>query len=233
MLYYKGRNAYTEEYEHGYTNPFHLDSTLNESVLSELGDIVITADGDMATSAITWETVSPVYSDMYTGAPVITNESNMEGTLYENVSLRKFTVYPFGGFDGWDIYRTSRTNTDDFKATKYKGTIENGNGATFSKVTNTDALSLDSGAITSDYYAYLAGANQFEIPERYVINLFATPGIDYVNNTMLVNDILDMLEEKRGDTFYVVNTPDKPFGATDARDEMYTSMEAAENFNRI
>ena len=229
MLYYKGRNAYTEEYEHGYTNPFHLDSTLNESVLSELGDIVITADGDMATSAITWETVSPVYSDMYTGAPVITNESNMEGTLYENVSLRKFTVYPFGGFDGWDIYRTSRTNTDDFKATKYKGTIENGNGATFSKVTNTDALSLDSGAITSDYYAYLAGANQFEIPERYVINLFATPGIDYVNNTMLVNDILDMLEEKRGDTFYVVNTPDKPFGATDARDEMYTSMEAADN----
>lgn len=229
MLYYKGRNAYTEEYEHGYTNPFHLDSTLNESVLSELGDIVITVDGDMATSAITWETVSPVYSDMYTGAPVITNESNMEGTLYENVSLRKFTVYPFGGFDGWDIYRTSRTNTDDFKATKYKGTIENGNGATFSKVTNTDALSLDSGAITSDYYAYLAGANQFEIPERYVINLFATPGIDYVNNTMLVNDILDMLEEKRGDTFYVVNTPDKPFGATDARDEMYTSMEAADN----
>ena len=38
-----------------------------------------------------------------------------------------------------------------------------------------------------------------------------------------------MLEEKRGDTFYVINTPDKPFGATDARDEMYTSMEAADN----
>ena len=229
MLIYKGRNAYTEEYEHGYTNPFHLDSTLNESVLSELDDIVVTVDGDMATSAITWETVSPVYDDMYTGAPVITNESNMEGTLYEKVSLRKFTVYPFGGFDGWDIYRTSRTNTDDFQATKYKGTIENGNGATFSKVTNTDALSLDTGAITSDYYAYLAGVNQFEIPERYVINLFATPGIDYVNNTLLVNEVLDMLEEKRGDTFYVVNTPDKPFGATDERDEMYTSMDASVN----
>lgn len=229
MLYYKGRNAYTEEYDHGYTKPFHLDSTLNSKILSELENVVVTIDGDASTSDITWETVSPDYSSEFGGAPIISNESNMNGTLFEKDGLRKFTVYPYGGFDGWDIYRKYRTNTDEFKSNKYKGVIKNGNGVTFSKVTNTDALSLDAGAITSDYYAYLAGAKQFEMPEKYIINLFATPGIDYINNTMLTNEIFDIIEDKRGDSLYVVTTPDKPFGASDARDEMYTSSEAAGN----
>ena len=54
MLAYKGKNAYTEEYTHGYTSPFHLDSTLSEEVRTELGTgITITIDGDPATSEIT------------------------------------------------------------------------------------------------------------------------------------------------------------------------------------
>jgi hypothetical protein len=155
----------------------------------------------------------------------------MAGCLFEDIKLRKFTVYPCGGFDGWDIYRGARTTGDEFKYNKYKGKIVNGHGATFSKVDNPEALSLDSKAITSDYYAFLAGANQFEIPEKYVINLFATPGIDYVNNTLLTDEIFDMVQEKRGDSLYVVTTPDKPLGATDAMDEMFTSADAAENLN--
>lgn len=229
MLYYKGKNAYTDEYTHGYTNPFHLDSTLNQDVLGE--GSMVTIDGDITTSGLTWETVSPVYSGEYDGSPIIGTEEDMEGTLFENVNLRKFTVYPYGGFDGWDIYRKSRTNTDEFKANKYKGSIVNGEGLTFSKIQDYEAFGLDKDAITSDYYAYLAGVNQFERPEQFVINLFATPGIDYVNNNALVNDVLDMIEEKRGDTLYVVTTPDKPFGASDARHEMYSSADAAENLD--
>jgi hypothetical protein len=234
MLYYKGKNAYTEDYRYGYTHPFHLDSTLNKTILDDLKNgghpVTVTVDGDQDTASLVWDTVSPDYDPTeFEGAPVIGDETDMEGTLYEKVALRKFTVYPCGGFDGWDIYRGSRTNTDEFKASKYKGTISNGMGATFSKISNADTLALDAGAITSDYYAYLAGINQFEIPERTVINLFATPGIDYVNNTLLSNDALDMIEEKRGDTFYVMTTPDKPWGASDARDEMYSSADAAEN----
>ena len=41
-------------------------------------------------------------------------------TIYEDINYRKFTVLPYGGFDGWDVYRTSRTITDDFKYNKYK-----------------------------------------------------------------------------------------------------------------
>ena len=41
------------------------------------------------------------------------------------------------------------------------------------------------------------------------MNLFATPGIDYVNNLDLFNEVLDIIEESRqGDCLYVVTTPD-------------------------
>lgn len=226
MLTYKGKNAYTEEYTHGYTKPFHLDSTLSDAVRSQLSGVTITIDGDMSTAGLSWEAVS---ANNEGNPPVIGTEQEMEGTIYENVNLRKFTVCFYGGFDGWDIYRGARTNTDEFKANKYKGTIRNGYGQTFSKIQDGTALALSGNCITSDYYAYLAGINQFEIPEKYVINLFATPGIDYVNNTALVMDALDMVEERRQDSLYVIDTPDKPWGASDAIDDMYGATDVAEN----
>ena len=75
----------------------------------------------------------------------------------------------------------------------------------------------------------MAGANQFENPEKYLINLFATPGIDYVNQRTLSQEILDMIEDKRADAIYVMTTPDKPAGASDAVDEMYSASDAADN----
>ena len=66
-------------------------------------------------------------------------------------------------------------------------------------------------------------------PKTIAINLFATPGIDYVNQTSLVNDIIEIIEEERGDSVYVVTTPDKPFGAGDSKSEMYTPEEAVAN----
>ena len=229
MLLYKGKNAYTDEYRHGYTNPFHLDSTLHDDVRKGLVGVNITIDGDLSTSGITWDAVSPNNVTSEGKTPIIGSEQEMAGTIYEDKNTRKFTVCFYGGFDGWDIYRNSRTNTDEFKASKYKGKITNGYGATFSKIQDGTYLSLEGNCITSDYYAYLAAYNQFEIPEKYIINLFATPGIDYVNHTSLVEEVLDLVEEKRQDTLYVVDTPDKPWGASDAIDEMYSSSDAAEN----
>lgn len=230
MLNYKGKNAYTEEYTHGYTNPFHLDSTLSAEVLEALGTgFTVTIDGDENTAGLTWDAVSPNNMTDAGKAPVIGSEEEMEGTIYENVKLRKFTVYPYGGFDGWDIYRKARTNTDEFKANKYKGQISNGHGDTFSKITKGEGLGLTGNCITSDYYAYLAGINQFENPEKYEINLFATPGIDYINNALLSEDAVNMVEN-RFDTLYVMTTPDKPWGAKDESiEDMYTSAEAASN----
>jgi hypothetical protein len=232
LLYYKGKTSYTEEYTHGYTHAFHLDSTLSSEVRKDL-EIDVTVDGDPDTLGIIWDAVSPNNVTLEGLPPVIGSEQDMQGTIYEDGKLRKFTACFFGGFDGWDIYRNSRTNTDEFKANKYKGTIKNGYGQTFSKIEDGTQLALEGNCITSDYYAFLAGINQFEQPERYQINLFATPGIDYVNNTLLVNEALDMVEEKRQDTFYVVTTPDKPWGSSDAIDEMYSASDAVSNLEDV
>ena len=227
ILTYKGKNAYSNKYKTGYTNGFHLDSTLALAKL-ETG-ITITIDGEE--DVMGWDTVNVNNVTSEGRIPVIGTESSMEGTIYEDVNLRKFTLYPYGGFDGWDIYRKSRTNTDEYKANKYKGNVTKGSTANFSKIYNGDTLNLSGNAITTDYYAYLAGYKQFENPELYQINLFATPGIDYVNNGSLVNEVISMLEEDRKDTFYVVTTPDKPSGASDAVDEMYSSSDASSNLD--
>ena len=225
MLTYKGKYAYTENYDEGYTHAFHLDSRLNADLLASAGTKV-TLDGEDI--KFEWDAVYASNVTREQIAPIIAGEAEMAGTIYENVNLRKFTVYPCGGFDGWDIYRGSRTNTDEYKANRYKGTISNGEGAVFSTIFDGTGLALSGRCITSDYYAYLAGINQFENPEKEEINLFATPGIDYVNNELLVSDAFDMVEN-RLDTFYIPTTPDKPWGASDAIEEMYSSADAAEN----
>ena len=229
MLSYKGKQAYTENYELGYTTAFHLDSRLNNDLRGS-GSTKIEATVDGEFKDIIWAAVSPNNVTSQMVPPVMAGEDEMEGTIYEDIRLRKFTVYPYGGFDGWDVYRSSRTNTDDYKANRYKGSISNGEGSAFSTITDGTNLSLSGRCINSDYYAYLAGINQFQNPEKEEINLFATPGIDYVNNELLVSDAIDMVEN-RLDTFYVITTPDKPWGASDAADEMYSSKDAADNLD--
>lgn len=226
VLQYKGVNAYvtSQAPADGYSNGFHLDSILNES------GVTFTVDG---VSGYAFETVNPEQGFDNTiekaGIPRIGSEELMENTIYADKKMRKFTCYPYGGFDGWDIYRDARTNTDEFRANKYRGKV--GEGYPFSTTFDGAAYGLAGRVISSDYYAYLAGYKQFENPHKVEINLFATPGIDYVNNLGLVNDVLDIVEESRqGDCLYIVTTPDKPAGATDSVDEMYTAEDAVANF---
>lgn len=221
---YKGKDAYDGIYEKGYTHAFHLDSTLGY-----YKDATITLDGKE--TKIVWDTVNVSNVPETAGAhiPVIGTEAEMKDSIYENVRVRKFTACFYGGFDGWDIYRGARTNTDGFKASQYKGEVNMSGGKTiFSKISGGEGLALTGNCITSDYYAYLAGINEFINPERIEINLFATPGIDYVNNRLLVEDALDVIEG-RLDALYIPTTPDKPWGASDDASEMFTSAEAADN----
>ena len=219
LFKYKGRNAYGRVDRR--SQGFHLDSRIEA-----IEGLNITVDGVEDYKFIT---VSPNNTVGVQGgaAPVFGLEAEMAGTIYEDINLRKFTVCFFGGFDGWDIYRSSRTNTDKFKANKYKGIITNGNGTAFSQIFDTDGLNLTGKCINSDYYAYLAGIRQFVNPEAVDINVFATPGIDYVNNTLLSSEALTMIEEDRGDALYVMTTPDKPFGNGD--NDMYYPDEAVGN----
>lgn len=146
------------------------------------------------------------------GFHLSTNASTITGTTYqctsydlegtdkgdlENISYRKFTFAVFGGFDGWDIYRNVRTNGDGFifgKTTYVSGHTTN--GGVFSSSTG-----------NSDYYAYLNGINTFANPEAVDINVFATPGIDFQNHSSLVTQAIDMIENDRADSLYIINSP--------------------------
>lgn len=228
ICYYKGKEAYDGN-PAGLTPCFHLDSRIDSS--NNITDQVVSVDG---VTGYTWSTVNrnEVVTN-YDIEPKIATEDEMVGTIYEDVSLRKFTLVPYGGFDGWDVYRDYRSNTDEFKYGKYKGKLNNksGNGNNFSIVNDPSVLGLDSSqvAISSDYYAYLAAIRQFANPSVVDINVLSTPGIDYVNNKLLTEEVISMVETERADSIYVVTTPDKPFGASDAESDMYSAEEAVAN----
>lgn len=220
---YKGVAAY----KHGapLTNGFHLDSNINPEINPNQK---VTVDGE---EGYVFSTVSPLaVTDQYANPTLVGTEEEMADTIFADVNLRKFTVYPCGGFDGWDIYRDQRTNTDEFKANKYKGSIVNGVSRNFSKIKDGDIFDLSGNCITTDYYAYLAAYRQFSNKEAYDVNLFATPGIDYVNNKLLVADVIDMIEDdEKRDMLYVVTTPDKPAGYSDSEFDMYSAEEVMAN----
>jgi hypothetical protein len=113
------------------------------------------------------------------------------------ITYCKFTLPVFGGFDGWDIYRNVRTNRD--------GYIFGKNTYTTNHTTNGGVFSSTGG--NSDYYAYLEGINSFSNPEAVDINLFATPGIDWLNHSSLVTQAIDMVENDRADSLYIINAP--------------------------
>lgn len=225
---FKGTKAYINDpsfLSHG----FHLDSRLDKDGRSGGDDFTVTVDGEKGYEFDCVSTNSR--TQVLDQPPVIGKENEMYGSIYEYVNLRKFTVFFYGGFDGWDVYRDQRTNTDNFKMSQYRGYINQGSGEgySFNKIANPELLGLNQNGITSDWYAYLAGIRQFANPEATDINVFATPGIDYVNQKLLVEEAIEMIEEERADSIYVVTTPDKPSGAGDYVDEMYTPDEAVYN----
>ena len=224
---FKGNKAYIDNPQF-MTNGFHLDSRLD----SQTGGAYISAYTVDGESGYKFDAVSTnSRTATLTEPPIIGTEDDMYGSIYEYVNLRKFTVFFYGGFDGWDDYRDQRTNTDGYKMSQYRGFINQGSGEgyAFNRIKNPDLLQLNQNGITSDWYAYLSGIRQFSNPEATDINVFATPGIDYVNNKLLVEEAIEMIEEERADSIYVVTTPDKPSGAGDYVDEMFTPDEAVGN----
>jgi len=112
------------------------------------------------------------------------------GQTYSNILNRKFTLVPFGGFDGWNVHRIGRSNTDNF--------VLNG---------IYDGVSVN-GKPTNDFQAWESAINTFANPEEITINLFATPGINFDENTVLVRNTIEMIETSRTDSLYVIDSPD-------------------------
>lgn len=159
---------------------------------------------DISATGATIDNVSYLFD---TGNAQFRTESGVIGTDYEKLYARKFTFAPFGGFDGWDVYRTRRSNLDSFLINGSNGIKGLASGA----FTNRTLTNGDLG-INSDYYAYLEAIWTFRNPEAVNVNVFATPGIDVMNNSNLVETTIEMVEEDRADSLYIVTTPDTDGG---------------------
>ena len=135
-----------------------------------------------------------------TGFEFETTSYDLEGTdkgKLATLANRKFTFAVCGGFDGWDIYRRTRTNTDRYifgKKTYISGNTLNG-GVFSTTIPN------------SDHYAYLKGVETYSNPEAVDINVFATPGINFLDHGSLVTQTIDIIENDRADSLYIINSP--------------------------
>lgn len=218
VLNYKGVDAYSDNLGDAdptrISNGFHLDS-----IFSVETGATVQVDGE---SGYVFTTVDPIQMNRYNRIPRILPTDYLDQCLYKDVNLRKFTVYPYGGFDGWDINRDHRTNTNEYRGNKYE-LRRSGEGyevnEIFRPIGGNDKLDLDPMvslhlpqiAITTDYYAYLAGYMQFANPEDVDINLFATPGINWYNQSLLSEDALDIIEDSEdgrgGDALYIMAAP--------------------------
>jgi len=176
----------------GMTNGFHLDVNASAVTIDNV-TVVINSSGG---------TYSPIFL-FDTGDWEFTTNSGLDGGPYEKLYARKFTFVPYGGFDGWDIYRTRRSNTDRFLINGTYGAA----GLTSGAFSNRTLTNGDLG-INSDYYAYLEAIWTFKNPEAVNINVFATPGIDNFDNTNLIEATIDMVEQDRADSLYIMTTPD-------------------------
>jgi len=153
-------------------------------------------------------------SEFFVGDGTFQAEPESADNPYFRTFARKFTLLPAGGFDGWDIYSESRTNTDRFilGGTGYrKGACPNSRYPSATGQGMFKQVTIDQNTVdyaNTDYYAYLLGMESMSNPESININVFVTPGIDYHNNALLVNKAINIVEFDRADSIYLVTTPD-------------------------
>jgi len=176
----------------------------------------------------------------YVGDATFQQEPTNETSPYYRIYSRKFTTMFYGGFDGWDIYREYRTNGDRYVLGR-NGFL---NGACpsprYPTATGWGAfkqISIGDGTrsfANTDYYAYLLGINTFSNPEAVNINVFVSPGIDYVNNSDLVEATIDMIENDRADSLYIATTPDYNMflPSTTGGDGLIYPQEAVDNLEQ-
>jgi len=180
---YKGLNAVNSGIYTGRTDGFHMDE-------NALGAEISAGDASY-------------FPTLQVGDAPFTTNASLTGGPYEKLAARKFTYAPFGGYDGWDEYRTQRTNGDSYTKT---GT--DGSAGLLAGTFSTFVTSEGDEGITSDYYAFLDGLYTFNNPEAVNINVFATPGLDVRDQTGLIENAIDVVEVDRADSLYILTTPD-------------------------
>ena len=238
---------------------FSTQYGVDESFLTYKGKQNPPINWATATDSIKWNVLSKGFH-MDSGATVVTiaNVSMSSGqtafecgtaefradpTTQDNpyyfIYSRKYTVCFAGGFDGWDIYREYRTNQDRFQlgssgylagaapSSKYPTATGQGLFKRIVVQNNTQDFA------NTDYYAYLLGILTFANPEATNINVFASASIDYVNNSNLVEEAIDMIQYSRADSIYICTTPDYQMYTPDSTStlDIIYSQEAVDNLD--
>ena len=239
----------------GFSTQFGVD----ESFLEYKGKQNPASNWELATDSTPWNVLSKGFH-MDSGATVVTiansfqtsgqtafecgvadfrTDPETQENPYYFIYARKYTVCFAGGFDGWDIYREFRTNQDRFQmgasgylagaypSTRYPSATGDGLFKRIVVGNNTSDFA------NSDYYAYLLGILSFSNPEATNINVFATASIDYVNNSNLCEEAIDMIQYQRADSVYIVTTPDYNMYTPDggSQYEVIYSQEAVDNLD--
>lgn len=204
----------------GLTKGFHMDS----------GATVVTIGNVYTTSG------EPAYE---CGTATFTSDPESQTNPYYFIYARKYTVCFAGGFDGWDIYSERRTNEDRFQlgATGYLAgaapsvRYPNATGQGIFKRIVVQNNTQD--FANTDYYAYLLGILTYQNPESTNINVFATASIDYVYNSNLCEEAIDMVQFARADSVYIVTTPDYNMYLPDSTDQqaIIYPQEAVDNLD--
>lgn len=193
----KLRKTYLGVSERGYDGTSLVGTGVNQNLYNYIGNIgsgkVKTKGFHMDSGATGYYTDgSLVLGEFEVGAGKLQTYADVNSStdVYYEETSRKFTVLVSGGFDGWNIYRNYRTNTDLYR----QGGILDG---------------VDEGATpTNDYQSWQTALDTFSNPEKVTINLFATPGINWSDNNVLVKEVIDMIELDRTDSFYIIDSPD-------------------------
>ncbi len=189
LLKYKGSNGNDE------TIGFHL--SVNAAEITGSTRLHVNVNGENLEDVFGSGSYPNVGFKYYTTPYDLEGQTGGESNKLTSLNYRKFTFLVFGGHDGWDIYRQTRTYGDGFIFGKSTYTSGNTlNGGVFSTTTG-----------NSDYYAYLQGIETFANPEAIDINVFATPGINFLDHSSLVNQAIDMVENERADSLYIMNSP--------------------------
>jgi hypothetical protein len=123
----------------------------------------------------------------------LTAYTNDAQTLLDR-TLLKFTLVPYGGFDGWDKYKQYSYTYEEF----------------------TDAYQ-------NNVNAFKSGIDTMASPEDVDINLFVTPGIDFQNNGTIIRYALDMVEG-RADSLYIMDSPRLTVGTEKGTPEELVSI---------
>jgi|GEM_PF-1699653 len=144
---------------------------------------------DVDAASVLTNTLEPVEFEVGVSSFKTVFDVFSQSNAYYSIKTRKFTFALSGGFDGWDINRTFRTNTDLYnKSALYDG--------------------VDDGITPSnDYQAWETAINTYSNPEKVTINIFATPAINWSDNTTLVTKTIEMIEEQRTDSLYIIDAP--------------------------